>query len=124
MAIFSRKKESAQATKKVAETKTPANTAVTTDFNLDAVIIKPHLTEKSVMQGDKQVYTFIISRSATKYSVVAAIKAIYNVTPVKVNIVNKLPRKTMSRSKGRLVSEKGYKKAYVYLKAGDSITLV
>lgn len=124
MAIFSRKKEPVTTTDTAVATKAPGKTAVATDVNLDAVIVKPYLTEKSVMQGDKQVYTFMVHKSATKYTIATAIRTIYNVTPVKVNIVNKLPRKSMSRAKGRVVSEKGYKKAYVYLKAGDSITLV
>ncbi len=124
MAIFSRNKEPKKTAELTVSDKAPARTAVATDVNLDAVIIKPHLTEKSVMQGDKQVYTFMVAKSATKYSVQKAVEAIYKVTPVKVNIVNKLPRTVMSRAKGRMVSEKGYKKAYVYLKAGDSISLV
>lgn len=124
MALFSRKKEASETVAAPAVTKTSGRTAIATDTNIDGVIIKPHLTEKSVMQGDNQLYTFIVRKSATKYTVANAIRSIYNVTPVKVNIVNKLPRKSMSRAKGRVVSEKGYKKAYVYLKAGDSITLV
>ena len=66
----------------------------------------------------------IVRRDATKYDVKDAVKAFYNVTPVKVNIVNKSPRQFMSRSKGRKVSQKGMKKAYVYLKDGDRIDLV
>jgi large subunit ribosomal protein L23 len=95
-----------------------------TDRNLASVIIKPRITEKSVQQGEKNVYTFIVRRDASKHDVKDAIKAIYNVTPVKVNIVNKTPRQFMSRSRGRSISEKGMKKAYVYLKAGDRIDLV
>jgi large subunit ribosomal protein L23 len=120
MAIFSQKNESVATTQK----KSLASSALATDYNVDGVILKPYLTEKSVMQGDNQVYTFVVAKSATKHSVKKAIIAIYNVTPVKVNIVNKLHRKSMSRAKGRMVSEKGIKKAYVYLKTGDTITLV
>ena len=53
-----------------------------------------------------------------------AVRELYNVTPVKVNIVNKLPRTRRSGATGRNVSSKGMKKAYVYLKKGDVITLV
>jgi large subunit ribosomal protein L23 len=88
------------------------------------VIIKPRITEKAVGKSEQNVYTFVVARTATKYDVADAVRALYNVTPVKVNIVNKSPRRTMSRSKGRMVTEKGLKKAYVYLKAGDTITLV
>lgn len=119
MAIFGKKKEA-----KVEKTENNAPKALATDHNLDAVIIKPRLTEKSVMMGDNNVYTFEVRRSATKYQVRDAVKALYNVTPVKVNIVNKKPAKRLQGSRGRMVHEAGMKKAYVYLKKGDSISLV
>jgi len=125
MALFSRTKKTVEAETSTAAPKVVVPTgAQTTDRNIAAVLVKPLVTEKAVMQHDNQVYTFIVAKSATKYSVHAAISALYKVTPVKVNIVNKLPRTAMSRSKGRPVSHSGYKKAYVYLKSGDSITLV
>jgi len=117
MALFSRsKKETAQSTS--------AAQSLPLDRNLLGVLLKPRITEKAVGKGEKNVYTFVVARHATKYDVADAVRALYNVTPVKVNIVNKSPRQTMSRSKGRIVTLPGLKKAYVYLKAGDSITLV
>lgn len=123
MALFSR-------TKKADEGATPAakqvavSKALPTDSNLSSVIVKPRITEKSVRLGEQNVYTFEVRRTATKRDVAAAIKALYNVTPVNVNIVNKTPRQFMSRAKGRRLTEKGMKKAYVYLKKGDTISLV
>ncbi len=102
----------------------PKKRALATDRDLTAVIKGPRITEKSVAQGDKNVYTFTIDRSATKFLVRDAIKALYGVTPVKVNIVNKAPALRLSGSKNRMVKESGMKKAYVYLKKGDTINLV
>lgn len=130
MALFSRKKEDEgqdqpQEKKEKAVSKVKAvNTALPTDRNLSSVIIKPRVTEKAVGKSEQNVYTFVVRRDATKYDVRDAVKALYNVTPVKVNIVNKTPRQSMSRSRGRVISEKGLKKAYVYLKDGDSISVV
>ncbi len=125
MAFFSRTKETVEAEVGATAVKVGVPTgARSTDRNIAAVLVKPLVTEKAVMQHDNKVYTFIVAKSATKFSVHDAISALYKVTPVKVNIVNKLPRTQMSRSKGRPVSQSGYKKAYVYLKKGDSITLV
>ncbi len=123
MALFSQKKkekaEDASAGKALV-----VSQALPTDLDLSSVIVAPRITEKAVGQNDKNVYTFIVRRDATKYTVADAVKAIFKVTPVKVNIVNKSPRQFMSRSKGRVQSEKGMKKAYVYLKKGDRIDLV
>ena len=127
MALFSRDKEKKSEEKVSAEvaTKKPVvSKALPTDRDLASVIIKPRMTEKSVAMGDKNVYTFVVRRDATKYDVNDAVKALFGVTPVKVNIVNKSPRQTMSRSKGRKITVNGMKKAYVYLKAGDRIDLV
>ncbi len=123
MAIFSRKEEKTEAKAEKAVV-AEAVKALPTDRDLASVIVKPRITEKAVTQHGDNVYTFIVRRDATKYDVKDAVKALYNVTPVKVNIVNKTPRQFMSRSKGRKISEKGMKKAYVYLKKGDSISLV
>jgi len=125
MPFFSRKKS--PETTAVA-TATPVVSAVkkalATDRNLTSVIVGPRLTEKTVAQGDRNVYAFTVRRDATKYLVRDAIKALYSVTPVKVNIVNKLPAKRLSGSKSRMIKVPGMKKAYVYLKKGETINLV
>jgi large subunit ribosomal protein L23 len=92
--------------------------------DMHGILIKPHFTEKTVALGEKNVYTFDIVRDANATSVREAIKALYNVTPSKVNIVNKKPAKRLKGSTGRKVHVVGSRKAYVYLKKGDSITLV
>ena len=127
MALFSRKKESKteeKGSEKKVAAKPTINNALPTDYDLAGVLVQPHVTEKTVRMGEKNVYTFIVRSDATKYLVRDAITSLYSVTPVKVNIVNKAPRQFMSRQKGRRLTEKGMKKAYVYLKDGDSINLV
>ncbi len=122
MALFGKKKD----TKKEAETTAVAAApkALATDHNLDSVIVKPRITEKAIAQNDNNVYTFVVRRDATKYQVRDAVKALYNVTPVKVNIVNKKPAQRFVGSRGREKHVPGMKKAYVYLKKGDTINLV
>ncbi len=125
MALFSRKK-STDAKAEVAENgakKSKVSTAPLIDRNLESVIVKPRITEKAVGKSEQNVYTFVVARTATKYDVRDAVKAIFGVTPVKVNIVNKTPRQFMSRVKSRTITETGMKKAYVYLKKGDTIDL-
>lgn len=126
MALFSRSKTN-KAEEKVEAKPAPKQPAAVkgspTDRNLESVILKPRITEKAVGKSEQNVYTFIVRRDATKYDVRDAVKALFSVTPIKVNIVNKTPRQYMSRSKGRAITEAGMKKAYVYLKKGDHIDL-
>lgn len=125
MALFgSKKKAEATVEAPVVVVKTPARAALPTDRNLEAVLIRPHITEKAVHAGERNVYTFEIHKQATKHDVFDAVQAVYGVTPVKVNIVNKQTKQSMSRARGRAVTMRGLKKAYVYLKQGDSINFV
>jgi len=126
MALFGKKKE--------AETKadakvTPKKEVVTkqsfaSDVNHASVIQGVRISEKSVNLSENNVYTFEVRKDANKYMVKNAVKALYNVTPVKVNIVNKAAAKRMKGSRGKMVHHKGMKKAYVYLKKGETITVV
>jgi large subunit ribosomal protein L23 len=122
MGIFGKKDTPKDATTE-AKVVTPKVTKVS-PVHVASVIIKPRITEKAALLTDKNVYTFEVKKGATKYEVRDAIKALYNVTPVKVNIVTKEPRHYMSRSRGRGMMEHGMRKAYVYLKKGDRIELV
>lgn len=132
MALFSRDKEKAEEKKGEekavkASKSQPAGALVEASAkvsrNLSEVIAKPRITEKAVGKGEQNVYTFVVHKDATKHDVRDAIRELFKVTPVKVNIVNKTPRTRMQRSRGRRVSEKGMKKAYVYLRKGDTIEL-
>ena len=123
MALFGKKKETKKESKEKVET-IDVSKAIATDYNLSSVILKPRLTEKSVGQNEQNVYTFEVKRSATKFQVRDAVKALYKVTPVKVNTVTKKPAERMVGSRNRTKHVPGMKKAYVYLKKGDTINIV
>ncbi len=125
MALFSRKEKTEKGEAVAVVLSVKASTkALPTDRDLSTVIKGLRITEKAVKQGDQNVYTFNVRRGVTKFQIRDAVKALYNVTPVKVNIVNKKPALRLSGSKNRLVKVAGAKKAYVYLKKGDTINLV
>lgn len=87
------------------------------------IIIRPRITEKAALVAETLgAYVFEVTKKATKGNVAKAIKEIYKVTPVKVNIVN-LPAKKIV-SKGKTGHGKQIKKAIVYLKKGEKIELV
>jgi len=125
MALFGSKKvKEEESTAVVADTNSVGPAPLATDRNLASVIIAPRITEKAVGMSERNVYTFVVRPNATKFAVRDAIKALYNVTPVKVNIVNKKAAKRVKGFSGKTVHNKGMKKAYVYLKKGDTINLV
>ena len=122
MALFGKKKVTKKSV--VKKEVVDVSKAMPTDRNISSVSVRPRITEKSVGMREQIVYTFEVKRSATKYQVRDAITALYNVTPVKVNIVNKKPAMRMVGSRNRTKHVSGMKKAYVYLKKGDTINLV
>ncbi len=89
------------------------------DFN--DVIIKPVLSEKSTSLAEMRKYVFRVSKKANKKIVKRAIKEIFNVEPVSVNIINvRGHRKRVRYNYGFTPS---WKKAIVTLKEGDKIEL-
>ena len=121
MALFSQKKKTEKKAKVV---KDPSKVSTPSLTDLSKILVSPRITEKAMKQSEKNVYTFEVARLATKYEVRDAVKQFFGVTPVKVNIVNKAPRQYKSASTRRLKTERGIRKAYVYLKKGDTISLV
>lgn len=122
MALFGNKKQNTKANADAP--KQEVSPVAVLGRDLSGVIVKPHVTEKAVMAGERSVYVFEVRRDANKYDIRDAVKEIFGVTPVKVRTVTQKPRSFMSRSRGRRISVKGLKKAYVYLKKGDTINLV
>jgi large subunit ribosomal protein L23 len=80
----------------------------------------PRLTEKSINLYEKNYYTFIIDRSLTKIEIKFLLEKIFNIKILKINTCN-LPSKF--KRVGKFIGKKSkYKKAYIKLKEGDSIS--
>jgi len=88
------------------------------------IIISPRVTEKGAYLTEKGVYVFNVGTSANKAEIAAAIRTLYSVTPRKVTVVT-VPRKMVStRGTNRKGMTAGAKKAYVYLKKGETIEII
>lgn len=86
----------------------------------EIIIKRPRITEKSGLQAENAgVYTFEVTAMANKKNVAKAVKDLYKVNPVKVNIINLPAKKIFSR--GKMGRKSGVKKAVVYLKKGEKI---
>ncbi len=87
-----------------------------------SILVRPHVTEKATQSAESSVYVFEVATRASKYEVARAIKEQYQVIPVKVSTVTMPAKQTFVR--GKRGTQSGYKKAYVYLKKGETIELV
>ncbi len=80
----------------------------------------PLLTEKSINLYGMRQYTFIVDKSLTKTQIKYIIEKIFNVKITDVS-TTVLPIKT--RRVGKYIGKRSrYKKAYIKLKEGDTIT--
>ncbi len=52
------------------------------------IILRPIITEKSMLGAEAKKYTFKVAKDATKIDVARAVEEIYGVEVVKVNTVN------------------------------------
>ena len=80
----------------------------------------PSLTEKSINLYSDRQYTFIVDRSLTKTQIKFVIENIFNVNIINVSTAM-LPPKTRRVGKFR-GKRTQYKKVFVKLKVGDTIT--
>ncbi|ACH94718.1 50S ribosomal protein L23 [Borrelia recurrentis] len=92
------------------------------------IIISPMLTEKTNIQRENMnVYAFKVKKQANKKEIGAAIKELFNVTPISCNLLNvKSKVKTVVSRKGYPIGRgktSSWKKAYVYLKKEDKIDI-
>ncbi|KKP87539.1 MAG: 50S ribosomal protein L23 [Parcubacteria group bacterium GW2011_GWC1_35_8] len=86
------------------------------------IIKNPRITEKASFAQEQNVYTFDVSAGANKTEIKKAIFALYNVKPIRVNVLP-VPKKSVF-SRGKAGTKGGGRKALVYLKKGDKIEFV
>ena len=88
------------------------------------ILIKPIVTEKLTVQGEKlNRYGFIVDREANKLQIKAAVEQAYNVTVAEVNTVNYHGKRKSRYTKAGMLTGRAnhYKKAYVTLAGEDKI---
>ena len=82
-------------------------------------LVRPVITEKSMLSSENGKVTFMVPLSASKDEVKAAVEAIFNVKVTKVNTVRHFGKE--KRFKGFVGQRSDYKKAVVTLAEGQNI---
>ena len=86
------------------------------------VIIRPIDTEKTRYQASELgQYTFEVSRQSNKIEVKRAVKAIFDVDVVAVNVTNMPAKAKRRRGRRRVVRRSPWKKAIVTLAEGQRL---
>ena len=121
MALFGLKKKTDVAA--VADAGAPARRSLGVGRDLAHVLKHARVTEKATMHSADGVYTFDVAVDATKRDIMQAVRLLYKVTPRKVRVVTVRAKTVRSRRTGQMGVKGGGKKAYVYLKKGETITI-
>ena len=87
------------------------------------VLIRPVVSEKSYGLLEQNVYTFIVASAASKPEIRDAVEALFDVSVVKVNTLNRKGKRKRNRRTGGWGSKSDQKRALVTLVEGDAIDL-
>ncbi len=120
MALFSRAKAKKTEDKVATKSEAPAANA---GSQFAHVLQNPRITEKATLASQNSVYIFDVAVSANKKQIKSAIESIYKVKPQKVAIITIRAKAVRNMRTGKSGMSQGGKKAYVYLKKGETITI-
>ena len=125
MALFgNKKKEVKKEEAQAAVVATPtATVAAGMPRDLSQILRHARITEKASMHQAASVYAFDIAPRATKRVIMQAVRALYKVTPIKVAVVTVPSKNRRSMRTGKRGVKRGGRKAYVFLKKGETITV-
>ena len=84
-------------------------------------ILSPVVTEKSTNLSEQNKIVFKVPGNSNKKNLKKNIEKIFKVNVTKINIINKQKRTKVTR--GKKIKVKGFKKAIITLKKGQSIDL-
>tara|TARA_Y100000031_G_C8132795_1_gene343757 strand:- start:174 stop:617 length:444 start_codon:yes stop_codon:yes gene_type:complete len=85
----------------------------------DRVIVRPHITEKAAILAHANQYVFVVHPDANQIQIRNAVKELYGVLPVRVNVQNYAGKAVrFGRVRGK---RKAWKKAIVTLPKGSKI---
>ncbi len=124
MALFSKTTKKKVATKTATKVAVAKSAGASVAEGLSWVLIGPRITEKATQVSEKGIYVFDVATAANKMQIAKAMFQVYKVHPVKVRVAQvrgKTVRNARTGMTGKRVSGK---KAYVYLKKGDTISIM
>lgn len=90
---------------------------------MNSILIKPHITEKTVKLTSRGVFTFLIKKEARKEQIKAVVEKLFNVKVVSVKTIFIKGELKKNLRSNTYYSKNSIKKALVQLKKGQKIDL-
>lgn len=90
-------------------------------MDIENILIKPVLTEKTNIEKENNKYVFKVDKRANKFQIIKAVKNLFDVHPLKCNIIN--IAKKPKRERNRAGFTASWKKAIITLPKGETISI-
>ncbi len=87
-----------------------------------SILVKPVITEKSLLMQGTGKYTFFVKKDANKFQVAQAVKDVYGIKPVKVRMI-KQQAQQLNKWGRKQGMQKARKKAIVTMPQGTTLDL-
>jgi ribosomal protein L23 len=88
------------------------------------ILLSPRITEKGAFLSEHGAYVFNVAPKVSKKEIANAIQALYKVVPRKIAVLAVPRKQVQTRNTNRTGATAKGRKAYVYLKKGETIELV
>lgn len=92
-------------------------------MNNSQILIKPVISEKSLLDAKKGCFTFIVDKLADKYEIKKAVESMFTVHVTGVTTVIHKGKKKVAGRKRKIIKKSDTKKARVTLQKGEKIDL-
>jgi large subunit ribosomal protein L23 len=93
-----------------------------TTVSVHTVLLRPVISEKSVLETERNNYTFAVARDANKFQIKAAVEEQFRVNVLDVRVLTVKP-KQKSRGRRQKGTVPGWRKAVVSIEPGQKIEL-
>jgi large subunit ribosomal protein L23 len=91
-------------------------------LSVQAVLLRPVISEKSVLETERNNYTFAVAREANKFQIKAAVEEQFKVDVLGVRVLTVKP-KQKRRGRRQMGTVPGWRKAVVTIADGQKIEL-
>jgi large subunit ribosomal protein L23 len=91
-------------------------------ISVHTVLLRPVISEKSVLETERNNYTFAVARDANKFQIKAAVEEQFGVNVLDVRVLTVKP-KQKSRGRRQKGTVPGWRKAVVSIEPGQKIEL-
>jgi large subunit ribosomal protein L23 len=91
-------------------------------ISIHTVLLRPVISEKSVLETERNNYTFAVARDANKFQIKAAVEEQFQVNVLDVRVLTVKP-KQKSRGRRQKGTVPGWRKAIVSIEPGQKIEL-